>query len=86
MAKAIQNAAATAAGAKMLRGFRLRWLVYGAAAYYALRLMSKNGIFAKQADAALDVIDRGIATAKERVGFTTTPAKGVAHEASQLSH
>ncbi len=81
------NKAKMIAGTQMLRGFRLRWLVYGAAAYYALRLMSKNGIFAKQADAALDVIDRGIDTVKTQVGFTgPSPIKDLSRDVSQMSH
>lgn len=52
---------------KLLRGFRLRWIAYGALAYFGLRMMSKRGIFPKQADAALDVIDKGIDTVKSSV-------------------
>ena len=80
------NKAKMIVGAQMLRGFRLRWLVYGAAAYFGLRLMSKNGIFAKQADAALDVIDRGIDTVKTQVGFKGSPIKDLARDVSQMSH
>lgn len=73
-------------GAQLLRGFRLRWLVYGAAAYFALRLMSKNGIFAKQADAALDVIDRGIDNVKTQVGYNTSPTQDLSRDVSRMSH
>jgi len=71
----VTNAAAPYIAPKVLRGFRLRWLIYGAAAYYALRLMSKRGIFPKQTDAALDAIDRGLGAVKNQVGIggTTSP-------------
>jgi hypothetical protein len=52
---------------KVLGGFKFRWLAYGAIAYFGLRMMSKRGIFPKQADAALDVIDKGIDTVKNQV-------------------
>ena len=64
----VKDVATTYLGTKAIQGFRLRWLVYGAAAYYALRLMSKRGIFPKQANAALDLIDRGIEVAKRQIG------------------
>ncbi len=66
----IEAAAATYVAPKLMRNFKLRWLLYGAAAYYGLRLMSKRGIFPTQADAALDVIDRGIGAVKQRVGMS----------------
>lgn len=81
----MKNKAEKVAGAiatpMALRGFRLRWLVYGAAAYFGLRMLSKSGIFQKQADAALDVIDKGIDMVKDQVGMSASPAKGVEHQA-----
>jgi hypothetical protein len=81
----MKNKAEKVAGAiaspMILRGFRLRWLVYGAAAYFGLRMLSKSGIFQKQADAALDVIDKGVDMVKEQVGLTPSPTKGVEHQA-----
>ena len=47
--------------------FKLRWIAYGALAYFGLRMLSKRGILPKQADAALDVIDKGIDRVKEQV-------------------
>ena len=69
MNSTVETAAAAIIAPRILKGFRLHWLLYGAAAYYGLRLMSKRGIFPKQADAALDVIDRGIDAAKSSIGF-----------------
>jgi hypothetical protein len=69
MNQAITDAAGGYLAPKIMRGFRLRWLVYGAAAYYALRFMSKRGIFPNQADAALNAIDNGLAAIKSRVGL-----------------
>lgn len=65
----IKNAAAAIAIPRVLAGFRLRWLVYGAAAYLALRYMSKRGILPEQTNAALGLIDKGIDMAKTRVGL-----------------
>lgn len=79
MNSSIQSAGSAIIAPKLLGRFRLRWLLYGAAAYYGLKLMSRNGIFSKQADAALDVIDRGIDVAKSRVGFSSSNADIVTH-------
>lgn len=67
MNKATEAIAAGYIAPKVLRGFKLRWIAYGALAYFGLRMMSKRGIFPKQADAALDVIDKGIDTVKSSV-------------------
>jgi hypothetical protein len=50
-------------------GFKMSWLLYGAAAYYGLRLLSKRGFFPASADQARDLIDRGINTVKQQVGM-----------------
>jgi len=84
MSPNLTQAATAVVGTKLLRGFRFRWIVYGAAVYYGLRLMSKRGIFPKQADAALDVIDRGLDVAKRQVGFGGS--KGILSDQSSLSH
>lgn len=76
----LAGTAGAIAAPMLLRGFRLRWLVYGAAAYFGLRMLSKNGIFQKQADAALDVIDKGIGAVKQQVGLGGV-ASGVAPRA-----
>ncbi len=76
----LNTAAAAALAPKVLRGFRFRWLIYGAAAYYGLRLMSKRGIFPKQTDAALNVIDRGLDALKSQVGLKSPEVPtGVTH-------
>ena len=75
-----KGAAAAYIAPKVLRGFRWQWLLYGAAAYYGLRYMSKHGIFPKQTGAALNLIDKGIDIAKQQIGFadhqggTATPS------------
>jgi hypothetical protein len=60
---------AAKASPAFLKNFKFSWLLYGAAAYYGLKFMSKRGIFSTQADAALDVIDQGIDMAKQTVGL-----------------
>lgn len=76
----IKTAATAYIAPKLLKGFRLRWLVYGAAAYFGLRMMSKRGIFPKQADAALDAIDKGIDVVKTQVGLHKADTTSVARE------
>lgn len=65
----LTQAAAAYVAPKVMRGFRFRWLVYGAAAYYGIKMLNSRGILPKQTGAALDLIDRGIGMAKQRVGF-----------------
>ena len=63
---------------QLIKGFRLSWLLYGAAAYFGLKYLNKSGILTKQTKAALDFIDHGIETVKEKVGFDSavlSPAK-----------
>ncbi len=81
----IEAAATAYIAPKLLKAFRLRWLVFGAAAYFGLRLMSKRGIFPKQADAALNAIDKGIDAVKSRVGFTHKP-KPAAEAIPDITH
>jgi hypothetical protein len=64
----IEKAAAAYAAPKIVKGFRLSWVLYGVAAYYGLKYMNKRGILPKQTDFALGLIDRGINFAKDQVG------------------
>ena len=52
---------------KIARNFKMKWVIYGAAAYYGLRFLRSRGIMANQADFALNLIDRGIHTVKNAV-------------------
>lgn len=74
MNTAIRDVAGAVVAPKLMRSFRFRWLFFAAAAYYGLRLMSKRGIFPEQADAALNVIDNGIAALKNQVGIGQSTA------------
>ncbi len=66
-----KTAAASTMAPSFIRGFRLSWLLYGAAAYFGLKYLNKSGILTKQTGAALDMIDQGIDTMKEKVGFSS---------------
>ena len=68
---------------KVISGFKFRWIAYGVLAYFGLRMMSKRGIFPKQADAALDVIDKGIDTVKNQV-MGLTNKQSVSESATEL--
>ena len=65
----ISNAAGAVLAPKVLKGFRLSWLLYGAAAYYGLKYMNKRGILPNQTGAALNLIDQGIGFAKNQFGL-----------------
>lgn len=71
----ISQMAGAIAAPRILRAFRFRWLIFGAVAYYGLRLMSKRGIFPEQADAALNVIDKGIGALRNHVGLGGTTSQ-----------
>ena len=60
----------------VLSRIRLRWIAYGAIAYFGLRLLKDQGVLPQQADQAFDKIDRGIDAAKEKMGIgkSTTSA------------
>ena len=75
----VKEAAGAYVAPKVLKAFRFRWLLFGAAAYYGLRFMSKRGIFPKQADAALNVIDNGIAAIKSQVGMSNEAPAPTVH-------
>jgi len=64
----LSNAAGAVIAPKVLRGFKLSWLIYGAAAYYGLKYLNKRGILPNQTGAALGVIDQGINFAKNQFG------------------
>ena len=57
---ALAEAATSLAGAQLLKRAKWSWFAYGAAAYVGLRLMRRYGIFEKQADQAIGLIDRTI--------------------------
>ena len=86
----ISTAAKTFGGAKLLKGFRLSWLVYGVAAYYGLKFLNKKGIMPKQTDAALGLMDKGIDFAKSQVGLGQSSVKAALNKGesviSQVRH
>jgi hypothetical protein len=85
MNKTTEALAAGYIAPKVIGGFKLRWIAYGVLAYFGLRMMSKRGIFPKQADAALDVIDKGIDTVKNQVkGLTNKKSVGESASATEL--
>ncbi len=67
MDQRITSAAAAIIAPRLIGAFRLRWLIYGAAAYFGLRYMSKRGILPDQANAALNMIDQGFGFAKKQI-------------------
>jgi hypothetical protein len=74
MARNVQDAAGAFVAPQLLRNIKFRWIVMGVAAYYALRYLSRRGILPEKADAALDLIDKGIDTAKQSVGLAAGEA------------
>ena len=54
----------------LLSRVKLRWLAFGAIAYYGLKILHEKGVLPEQAGKALDAVDRGIDMAKEKVGFS----------------
>ncbi len=65
----MKNMAVAGLVPRVMKGFKFRWLLFGAAAYYGLKMLNKRGILPKQTDAALGFIDQGIDMAKEKMGF-----------------
>jgi hypothetical protein len=63
-----QLAAAAIPTYPIIKGFRFRWLVYGAVAYYGIRYLNQRGILPKQTGFALGLFDRGIDLAKRQMG------------------
>lgn len=61
---------ATAAIApKLLNRSALKWIAFGAVAYYGLKYLSKKGMLPDQGEKALGAIDQGIDMAKENFGL-----------------
>lgn len=71
----LKNAAAAYVVPKVARGFRMSWLVYGAAAYFGIRYLNKRGILPAQTGAALNFVDQGINLVKRQVGLDTSTAE-----------
>ena len=76
----VKNAAAAIVAPTLLKNFKLRWVVYGAAAYFGLRYLNKRGILPKQTGAALDLIGQGVDVVRQRVGI------GESNQASAIRH
>ncbi|MBX2988342.1 MAG: hypothetical protein KF802_10645 [Bdellovibrionaceae bacterium] len=71
MRKIFEQAGAAYIAPRLLRGFRWQWVLYGAAAYYGLKLLNKRGVFPDQTGAALNLIDQGVDMVKEKMGMKT---------------
>jgi hypothetical protein len=69
----LKNAAATYMVPRVARGFKMSWLVYGAAAYFGIRYLNKRGILPAQTGAALNFVDQGINMVKRQVGLDKNP-------------
>ena len=63
----------------VLSRIRLRWVAFGVAAYYGLRLLNQKGVLPQQAHQAFDSIDRGIDAAKEKIGFSKSTSSSSIH-------
>jgi hypothetical protein len=74
----IKNMAAASVAPTVLKNFKLRWVFFGVAAYYGLKLLNKKGVLPKQTDAALGFIDQGIDMAKEKMGFSSSSVSSTA--------
>ncbi len=64
-----KNIAAAYLAPKVLKRFKWQYLVFGVAAYYGLKLLSKKGVLPNQTGKALELIDQGIDFAKGQVGL-----------------
>ncbi len=69
MTPTVKNLAVGILVPAILARIKLRWVAFGVAAYYGLRLLNQQGVLPKQAHQAFDSIDRGIDAAKEKIGF-----------------
>lgn len=56
---------------KIVSKIKFRWLIFGAVAYYGIKLLNEKGLLPKQANTALDLVDEGIEMAKEKLGITS---------------
>ena len=77
----VKNLAAAYVVPALLSRVKLRWLAFGAIAYYGLKILNEKGMLPAQAGHALDAVDRGIDMAKEKVGFSK-PALGASSSTS----
>ena len=53
----------------LLTRVKLRWIAFGAVAYYGLKMLNERGALPAQAEQAFKAVDRGIDAAKEKIGF-----------------
>ncbi|MBC7421168.1 MAG: hypothetical protein H7328_10605 [Bdellovibrio sp.] len=67
----VKKVAAAYVAPKILKRLKWQYLVFGVAAYYGLKLLSKKGVLPKQTGAALDFVDKGIDMAKKQIGIQT---------------
>ncbi len=74
-----KNAAAISLAPTLIRGFRFSWVLYGAAVYFGLKYLNKSGILSQQTGAALDYIDEGFNTLKQKVGFDSKAIESMKH-------
>lgn len=65
----VLKGAAFAVAPSVLSKIKLRYIVFGVAAYYGLRLLKKQGYLPKQAESVLSAIDARIDMVKEKVGL-----------------
>ncbi len=69
----VKNLAALYVAPKLMKNFKWRWLAYGVAAYYGLKLLKSQGLLPKAAEPVVDFVDHKIAQAKDSViGMTST--------------
>lgn len=69
MTPTVKNLAVGILVPALLARIKLRWVAFGVAAYYGLRLLNQQGVLPQQANQAFDTIDRGIDAAKEKIGL-----------------
>ncbi len=79
--KTVAGFAAAGLAPTVARRIGLRWIIFGVAAYYGLKLLNKKGILPKETDAALGFIDKGINLAKETIGAQASNALSGAKKA-----
>jgi hypothetical protein len=64
----MQTAATAYVAPKILKNFKFRWIFYGAAVYYGLRVLKRRGY---NVDSALNLIDHGVDYAKKNFGLSS---------------
>ena len=77
----MQTAATAYVAPKILKNFKFRWILYGAAVYYGLRILKKQGY---NVDSALNLIDHGMDYAKRNLGLGSQ--QGVSGQNLQPTH